>query len=1494
MPLAASRHILHPMLRTSFGLIVAALLIATPVPAPAEGRDDGLPVGAVARLGEARFRHTANVTCLAWSPDGKLLAGGSQYSDLILWDGAAGRLVRRPASPPSSLSCLAFSPDGSTLVGGSSARDLAAWEVSTGKTLWQDRNGSISDLAFLPDGKALVTLETDGRARFRMSDTGKTRCEFGDDKERLACMAVSPVGRRLAGGVGGGKVVLWDLATGDRTLEVPLKGEEATSLAFLPRGITLLVGTSRGVVRSFDVDSGRILLSFGERPVAVTRLAVSADGAAVACLGVDGTVRLYDPGSGDEIGSAKGESSCRLAAFHPSSELLAFEDGPAARIWRYREEASPDAPTGHLRLVSTLSVSPDGKRVLTSGRDGSLVVWDVEARRAALSFRHPPHDDPRIAEAFEHRQGPGTCALLSADGREAITTGQDGSIRFWDTATGEACGSTPGLWAEVLGLARSPDGALLATIGEQPCVQLWGAGGRTEGCRIELPGRRPYWVGFLGGGSLLAAFCSDGALHVLDAASGSLVLRLPLPTVSLVGGASSPEGAYVAACDGEGGLHVWEVASGQEVLRRVTAGKLAAPLDFDPSGARIACAWDAGVAVVDVVTGEVLLRADGGQGRVTALGWGPDGRRLFTGGTDGTVVVWEAPSSSPREWTVEAAPALWADLASADGERAVAAMRRLLASPERAVPLLRERIASTPPVTEGALRTSSNVVAITPGETLRRVRCVRLLARIDSAEARSVIETLAAGPEWAPEAGDAREVLRRRSVEGPANLVRQEVDAAGDPLPEGALARMGHTRFRTAFAITDLRMLPGDGSVIAIGGNGTACRIDLSDGRSVWTKRDPSAAGYGLAVSADGRVVWTSGPVGVVALDAETGKTLYQLDGAARMVLGIAVSPDGVTLAACGQGMDVVTWDLTSRRVLRTLPCGSDQVARLAFTCDGDRLLGLGWDGYLVGWDVRSGREVVNTRSRLKRLPTRGGSSIYANIVASPVEAGLVATIGLDGAVRVWDVERSVSLFRFDAGVRGASRIAFSADGAAIAAIGVDGGLRLWDLGDGRELAREEVGFSWGGGLVACSDGRRFAFGSGTAVRFCDPLGESPPDPGMHVGNVGSMSISPDGRTLATTGDGPLRLWDVSTGKAQRVLGDGVSRCVWSDDGGTVVACGKGGKLKSWDARTWEERPSRTLPIGERHSSCLSRDGAFLLSLDEEDGFRLWETKSGRELERVAAPKAGGWIGVAPTGTWCSILDHEGRLRFYDMSTLREVASVEHTARLTWASAASPDGRVVACATSRGFVVVLEVATGEELARFIPEGGSATLVAFSPDGRRLAVGEGSGRIAIVDAWTGRRVARLVGHESGAGLLAFTDDGGRLLSGGNDGTVLVWDVRWLADSSGERTIDAIASALSGSDAVAARDATELLAGRAEAAIPLAVALLADSPRDLVRGEAAAGLPTGEALGRVRAIRLLERIGTPEALAALRRVSRGGACARERRLAGEALGRLEGRR
>jgi len=602
-------------------------------------------------------------------------------------------------------------------------------------------------------------------------------------------------------------------------------------------------------------------------------------------------------------------------------------------------------------------------------------------------------------------------------------------------------------------------------------------------------------------------------------------------------------------------------------------------------------------------------------------------------------------------------------------------------------------------------------------------------------------------------------------------------------------------------------------------------------------------------------------------------------------------------VAACGLGAEVVTWDVSSRRVLRRFPCGSDQVTRLAFTCDGGRLLTVGWQGNLVAWDARTGQEVVRLESPTGPAPGRVTGPILPCLAASPVDAALVATRGMDGSVRVWDLERSVGLFRFDPGHGGVSRMAFTADGAALAAISADGDLRLWDLEDGGELAHEEVGFSWGGGLVECADGRRFAFGSGTAVRFCDPLGERPPDPGMHVGGVATMSVSPDGRTLATTGDGTIRLWDVASGKALRVLrsdAGAVQRGEWSADGGAVIALVSGGTVRSWDAGTWEEGPAHIVPIPKRTTTCLSADGTRLLGVEEGGGLRLWEVSSGRELERSEGHGVASWVGTAPDGAWYGVLDQQGRLRFYDASTLRELGWVEHPAHLTWGPVPSPDGRLIACPTSRQSLVVLEAATGEEVARCVAEGGTTSSVAFSPDGRSVAVGETSGRIAVFDAWTGRRVARLVGHEGASSVLSFTADGGRLLSGGHDGTVLVWDVRWLAEPSGERTIEAIASALSGEDAVAGREATDLLAGRAEASIALAVSLLAAAPRDLVRGEAAAGLPPGEALGRVRAIRLLERIGSPEALDALRRAERHGACARERRLAHEAVGRLEAAR
>jgi hypothetical protein len=104
----------------------------------------------------------------------------------------------------------------------------------------------------------------------------------------------------------------------------------------------------------------------------------------------------------------------------------------------------------------------------------------------------------------------------------------------------------------------------------------------------------------------------------------------------------------------------------------------------------------------------------------------------------------------------------------------------------------------------------------------------------------------------------------------------------------------------------------------------------------------------------------------------------------------------------------------------------------------------------------------------------------------------------------------------------------------------------------------------------------------------------------------------------------------------------------------------------------------------------------------------------------------------------------------------------------------SPDGRMLACVDSQGEITLWELASGQDRCRLVTDRRDVNQTEFSPDGRWLAQGHAEGTIAWWDVLRGEKACTLAGHEGPVASLAFTPDGRRLVTASSDTTLLVWD------------------------------------------------------------------------------------------------------------------------
>jgi WD40 repeat protein len=633
------------------------------------------------------------------------------------------------------------------------------------------------------------------------------------------------------------------------------------------------------------------------------------------------------------------------------------------------------------------------------------------------------------------------------------------------------------------------------------------------------------------------------------------------------------------------------------------------------------------------------------------------------------------------------------------------------------------------------------------------------------------------------------------------------LDAAGDPLPEKALVRLGTTRFRQSDHAVTLAYSP-DGRVLATAGGEYA----------------PGYRGQG----------WASSIYGLIHLwDPTTGKELRRLEGHARLVRDIAFAPDSKRLASAGDDNVVILWDtIAGEEVSRIKP--PERTSCVAFAPDGKVLATGGsnldnaimlWDpstarpagklsapnkGWtnalgispdsktlaacwhnntvvlLLVWDIPSGR-------LLHKIEVKGGvpNAIWS-LAFSP--SGKVLAGGLaDQTMRLWDTETGKLLRQIDAKSGLWQKVCFSPDGKSLAS-GGRGRVALWDPDTGLELRVIGDKESGANAVAFGPDGKTFAWVDRNGIRFMDL--EKGEERFRNAGNtwpVETVAFAPDGKTVAT-GGGRLRVWDAGTGKERPLAGNvtHVGGVAFSPDGKTLLSSGQDQVIHLWDVGAGKELRRFTGECGEVEYLAFLPDGKNAVSMSQcrvyrsgtsatqkrELGVRIWDVSDGRQTKSVgnvvmshATSSLDGRI-VALGLNW---------IQLWDLATGSQLGKVEGDTMLIYGLALAADGRRLAASCfmhkSRGSELTLwETASGKVVIHFEERPGQgAEVISVALSAGLLASGDVFGMIRLWDLETGKELQELKGHNGAILSLAFSGDGKRLISGSCDTTALIWDV-----------------------------------------------------------------------------------------------------------------------
>ena len=385
----------------------------------------------------------------------------------------------------------------------------------------------------------------------------------------------------------------------------------------------------------------------------VVGVAFSADGKLLAAGYGDGSVRLWDPGTGQAVGAPLPvdnglEGGVSGVAFSPDGKLLATADAAGyVRLWNPAtgKAVGPALPadTGPVGGVNEVVFSPDGKLLATAGADHTVRLWNLATHRA-VGAPLLAGTSPRGAGVFG--------VAFSPDGKLLAAVDRAGYVRLWNPATRLAVGA-PFLAATndgVNGVAFSPDGKQLATAEADGTIRLWDPATRQAvgAPFLAATSGGVNGVAFSPDGKQLAAADGDGTIRLWSPATRQAP-RAPLPGVTggVNGVAFSPDGKQLATAGGDGTVRTWNPATQQlaGVLPAETGpGSRVNGVAFSPDGKLLAAAdGDGTIRLWDSAT----RQASGGFSGRNGVAFSPDGKLLATAEADGTVRRWDLATRQP-------------------------------------------------------------------------------------------------------------------------------------------------------------------------------------------------------------------------------------------------------------------------------------------------------------------------------------------------------------------------------------------------------------------------------------------------------------------------------------------------------------------------------------------------------------------------------------------------------------------------------------------------------------------------------------------------------------------------------------------------------------------------------------------------------------------------------------------------------------------------------
>jgi WD40 repeat protein/tetratricopeptide (TPR) repeat protein len=495
--------------------------------------------------------HSAEITSIAFGPDGKMFASGSKDKIIRLWDFDNRSLLAELKGHTKDVNCVAISPDGSLLASGSNDKTICLWNTFSQKQvgIMSGHTKRIQTLAFSPDGKLLASGGWDKIVRLWDIVSQKLVAEMIGSEELIECVVFNPDGKILASGDTGNRIRLWDVISHKSLVEIIGHTGDVVALAFSPDSNILASGSNDHTVCFWNINIPETSSEINAHTSAIQTLSFSPDGRLLASGSSDRTVRLWDITSPKSYSAIKkSKNVIDSIAFSPSGKLLAVVSRrKGACLWDLSSQLLIEMKIDDSKVVSNIDFSPDGKFMAWGCSGYSIQLWDAASKVLLFNMKEKiPHREFTIVKF-----SPNGKILVSASGNK---------VQFWSFFNKSYQYEMNIDTNTITSLDFSKDGKMLALgcsgTSNIAVVRLYHV--KTRFCIKELKGSygNPIAV-FNPDGIILACGSSDGLIYLWDVVNDRLLAEMRGHVGFVAGLAFSPDGKILASGGKDNAVILW-------------------------------------------------------------------------------------------------------------------------------------------------------------------------------------------------------------------------------------------------------------------------------------------------------------------------------------------------------------------------------------------------------------------------------------------------------------------------------------------------------------------------------------------------------------------------------------------------------------------------------------------------------------------------------------------------------------------------------------------------------------------------------------------------------------------------------------------------------------------------------------------------------------------------------------------------------------------------